>query len=224
MKKIKLFISVLVILSVVFLVLFANNLKTEKYDEIELIESIDIDLGYGIKLTEIKDVSGRFLEDGSGDVMEKMLSATFANTSDTTLQYGNIILNIDGNEYEFTISTLPPKAIVEAYEINRKTAPECIDSVSATANNLAFFQEEPQSYGESLSIFIEDGGITLENISGKDINKEISVFYKNYDGKKYIGGITYRVRVPGLKAGETIRMAAGHAAEETRIMFVTYGN
>ena len=56
------------------------------------------------------------------------------------------------------------------------------------------------------------------------MDKEISVFYKTASGDTYIGGITYRLRVPaGLAAGEEYLGNAKHASEKmSKVMFVTY--
>jgi hypothetical protein len=49
--------------------------------------------------------------------------------------------------------------------------------------------------------------------------------YKNAQGDIYVGGITYRVRLAGLKAGEEATVYADHASEKyTQVMFVEYGN
>ena len=40
-----------------------------------------------------------------------------------------------------------------------------------------------------------------------------------------VGGITYRVKLTGLSAGDEVTLRAGHAtAEYTRIMYVEYGD
>lgn len=229
MKYIKILIGFVIILIMSSITLYLCGMKIDKSEnevvkEQVLLPEIEINLGYGIKLVDVSSVSGKFCEDGSDEIIDDMLAATFINTSDKTLQYGSINIKIGDKDYLFTISTLPPNEAMQAFEINRGTAPEDVTEVNAVANNLAFFQEEPESYEDSIKISTKEGLIILENISDEDINKEISVFYKNCDGDKYIGGITYRLRVAGLKAGEKVNMAASHATKETRIMFVSYGN
>lgn len=227
MKFIKRASGLVIVLIIVLSALLLNSIRIDKsesgYKE-SLIENQELDLGQGIKLVNIAAVTGAFSEDGSDEPMENMLSATFINTSDKTLQYASVNINIDGTDYLFNFSTIPPQEKVQVYEVNRGKAPENVKDIDTVANNLAFFQEEPADFDSILSIEASDGVILIENISGEDINKEISVFYKNFDGEKYIGGITYRLRVKGLEAGEKQKITAVHANKFTRIMFVSYGN
>jgi hypothetical protein len=50
------------------------------------------------------------------------------------------------------------------------------------------------------------------------------VYYKGrYDGV-YVGGITYRVSIKGLRAGDEVTAYAAHALESySEVVFVEYG-
>lgn len=184
-----------------------------------------IDLGSGLKLIGLSEVTGNFPEDGSDEFVEKMLSAAFINEAEKTIQYASIQVMIGEETFSFALSTLPPGKSIRVFEADKKSMSETSEEISAEAEYIAYFQEEPSIHEEELEFTVSDGVITVKNISESDIDKEISVFYKNVSGDTYMGGITYRLRVPsGLAAGEEYKGNAMHASEKmTKVMFVTYG-
>ena len=188
-----------------------------------LLESID--LGSGLKLTKLSEVTGNFPEDGSDEFVESMLAATFLNEGERTIQYASVKVTAGEETYSFVFSTLPEGKRVRVFEANKKNLAGTPSTVSAEIETLAYFQEEPSIYENDLDITISDGVICVKNISEKDIEKEISVFYKTVSGDTFIGGITYRLRVPaGLASGEVYQGNAMHADEKmSKVLFVTYG-
>lgn len=184
-----------------------------------------IDIGQGLKITDLSVVTGNFPEDGSGEFLKEVLSAEFVNEGDKTLQYAKVNVTIDEEVYTFELSTLPGGERLRAFEVNKKSVPENSQNITAEAENIALFSEEPSCYEDKLEIIPGKKQIMVKNISNEDIKNEISVFFKNETAGIYMGGITYRVRIDGLKAGETISGYSSHADEEgTKIMFVTFGN
>lgn len=184
-----------------------------------------IDLGDGLKLTGLAAATGNFPEDGSDAFVENMLSATFVNEGEKTLQYAKIHVTVDGQVYTFEFSTLPQGKQVRAFDMGMQTAPESVEEMSAAAEYLVFFPEEPSTCADQLEVTMHDGYLTVKNISGQDIAGEISIFYKNVTGGIYMGGITYRVRINGLRAGETVNGYSSHASgTQSELMFVTYAS
>lgn len=178
----------------------------------------------GLQLTALTEVSGNFPEDGSDEFVPSLMAATIENTGDKTLQYAQIILTINSTEYLFTISTIPAGRAVRAFEMNRQSPPETVETMQCVAQNVAWFGTEPSLHDEELEIAVLDGGISITNVSGSDLTADFSIYYKNVYGDVYSGGITYRLRITDdIKAGETITGYAAHAAPGySEIMFVTY--
>ena len=84
------------------------------------------------------------------------------------------------------------------------------------------FETEPSLCADVLGIETQDTAITVTNNSGSDMG-QIYVYYKIAYGDLYLGGITYRVGVSGLKAGESTTCYAGHfSTEYSKLMFATY--
>lgn len=198
--------------------------SNEKGQQTEPLQK-PIDLGSGLKLTKLSEVTGNFPEDGSDEYVESMLSATFLNEGDKAIQYASVKVTVGEETYSFEFSTLPEEKTVRVFEANKKNLTGVPGAILAEIETIAYFQEEPSIYENDLEITISDGVICVKNISEKDINKEISVFYKTVSGDTFIGGITYRFRVPaGLAAGEEYKGIAMHASDKaSKVLFVTYG-
>jgi hypothetical protein len=133
-------------------------------------------------------------------------------------------LTVNGEEYLFQLSTLPGGASVRAYEINRKAAPTDIQSFQSECVFAQFFETEPSIPEGELEISVTHKGIRVKNLTDRDINRDIFLYYKSIQNDTYVGGITYRVKLSGLKAGDEATVYADHATETyTQVMFVEYG-
>lgn len=183
-----------------------------------------IDLGQGLSVTEMISAAGVFPEDGQNTVLPDMFCITVKNSSERTLQLAQIKLTVNGEEYLFQLSTLPGGASVRAYEINRKAAPTDIQSFQSECVFAQFFETEPSIPEGELEISVTHKGIRVKNLTDRDINRDIFLYYKSIQNDTYVGGITYRVKLSGLKAGDEATVYADHATETyTRVMFVEYG-
>ena len=183
-------------------------------------DSVSIDLGSGLEITNISRFAGSFIEDGSDDVLSDVCAITVKNNAAATVQYAHITLTGGETSYEFDLSTLPSGASAQLLELSRQTLPESTDGLTAS---LTSFDAEPSLCEDVISIDTQDIAITITNISGSDITGQIYVYYKSAYGDLYIGGITYRTGVSGLAAGESTTLYASHySTAYSRIMFVTY--
>jgi len=221
-------VAVAVILLVVLIARTVVNQEDEPKDSLTTNAPVEafspIDLGQGLILTGLSGATGNFPEDGSDDFVIDMLSATFRNDGAKTLQYAKIHVTVDGAAYTFEISTLPVGKTLRAFDMNKTAAPQTVKTVSAEAEHLVFFAEEPTLDADRLAITVKNGAVTVKNISSEDINTEISIYFKTVSGSTYMGGITYRVRVGALKAGTEVSGYSSHAsANGTEVLFVTYG-
>ena len=230
-KIIGILISIIVLILVIFMVCLRmfktsdEKIVTNSKSQPTTVAAEPIDLGSGLKLIGLSEATGNFPEDGSDEFVEKMLSATFINEGEHTIQYASVQVRIGEETFSFAFSTLPAGKRIRVFEADKKSISETAGDVAAEAEYIAYFQEEPSLHEEELEFTVSDGVITVKNISETDIDKEIYVFYKSVSGDTYMGGITYRLRVPaGLAAGEKYQGNAVHAFENlTKVMFVTYG-
>lgn len=180
-------------------------------------------LGSGLSLMSVSRYAGAFVEDGSDDTVADVLAVTVRNDGDKTVQYAHITLTIGGTGYEFDVTTLPVGASAQLLELSRQTMPDSTDGMTAEVSACAVFDAEPSLCADVLSIETQDTAITVTNISGSDITGQIYVYYKIAYGDLYLGGITYRVGLSGLKAGESSTCYAGHfSTDYSKLMFATY--
>ena len=182
-------------------------------------DSVSIDLGSGLEITDISRFAGSFIEDGSDDVLSDVCAITVKNNAAATVQYAHITLTGGETSYEFDLSTLPSGASAQLLELSRQST----DGLTASLTSFAPFDAEPSLCEDVISIDTQDTAITITNISGSDITGQIYVYYKSAYGDLYIGGITYRTGVSGLAAGESTTLYASHySTAYSRLMFVTY--
>lgn len=185
--------------------------------------AMPIELGEGLRIIQIAAYAGLYLEDGSDEPVSDILMMELENTSDRALQLGNITLSYSDAVAEFTVSNLPAGKKVILLEQKRMayTAAEPID---AKVENTVFLDAFSR-YEDQLEIIARDGVINVCNITDRDIEQDIFIYYKNVAGGIYYGGITYRVRIRGgLKAGEIRQLMTEHYdAEGSEILMVSYG-
>lgn len=174
-------------------------------------------------ILHIGNFSGRYVEDGSDAEMENICAVLVENRSDKTLQLAKFQV-VNGTEvYEFSLTTLPAgeRAIVQ--DLNKAEFTEGKEDLYAVADVVAFFPSEPSLHEDVFSITGDEGCIELRNRTETDITGTIYVYYKTRTPDGYAGGITYRVSIPGLKAGETYQAFTAHFwAGSSQVMFIEY--
>ena len=181
-----------------------------------------LELGSGLSLMSASRYAGAFVEDGSDDTVADVMAITVRNDGDKTVQYAHITLTLGESAYDFDVTTLPAGASAQLLELARQTMPDSMEGVSAEVSACALFDAEPTLCPDALTIETQDTAITVTNTTDSDMG-QIYVYYKIAYGELYLGGITYRVGVSGLKAGETTTCYAGHfSTDYSKLMFATY--
>lgn len=177
----------------------------------------------GLQVEKIGSYSGLFVEDGSDDVLSRILMVIVKNTGNRTVQYAEVELTDGENTAYFTLSTLPPGESVVLLEKNRMSYADGKDLTKVTIKNVAVFAQEPTLCEDKLKIQALNGVLNVTNISGEDIEGNVVIYYKNAASDLLYGGITYRVTISGgIKAGETKQIVASHYTEKgSRVMWVT---
>ena len=190
---------------------------------IENLDDLESETYKGLQVEKIGNYSGLFMEDGSNDIVSRVLMIIVKNTGNRTVQYGEIQLTNGTTTASFTLSTLPPGESVVLLEKNRMSYEAGKDLTEVKMQNVAVFQQEPTLCEDQLKIQALDGVINVTNISDKDITGDIVIYYKNAASDLLYGGITYRVTIKrGIKAGDIKQIAASHyTANGSRVMWVT---
>ena len=225
-KKIVLLAAVVVLIAILVIGALIGALVGPKDSypagDIEKSKAVSFDLGENLVVTHIGSYSGQYVEDGSDEEVSGVMMIQVKNQGPSTLQYAEVITSGSGGEAHFKLSTLPPGQTVMVLEADRQkySKRKC---KTATAQYMAFFQEEPGTYADKFQIQALDGGLNVTNISGKDIKGEIVIYFKDYADDTLMGGITYRGRITGgLAAGEIRQvMSENFTQDNTQIMFIT---
>lgn len=168
------------------------------------------DLGNGLEINQIDSYAGIYMEDGSDEVVSGVLMISLTNHGEQDLQLARVRLTYEEGEALFEVTNLPAGATAILLEKNRMEATEA-EPLTSEAENVLFFAEPMNCQEDRFLIGGSSGMLTVENISGEDIEGDIYVYYKNSAADQFFGGITYRAKVSGgLKAGETATMMASH--------------
>lgn len=192
--------------------------------QIETLEPVSINLGCGMRITDVGKYTGVYMEDGTDEVLTGIMMIAVTNEGEEDIQYAQIALPVGEETASFTLSTLPVGSTVILLEQSRmEYVPG--EYTTAVAENVVLFQEPMSLCEDRIEIQNLQGAMNVSNISGKDIEGDIYIYYKNSALDVYYGGITYRVRLEGgLKAGEIRQVVANHFSQSgSTVMFVTCG-
>lgn len=191
----------------------------------EPAEPQPIELSDGLVIHYISSYAGIYMEDGTDEPVADVMMIVLENTSEQDLQLARISIEYSGFTAEFEVTNIPAGEKVVALEKNRHSEASG-DYLSIQTKNVVFFPEPMGMEEERIQIKGLNGTLEVTNISAEDITGDIYIYYKNSATDLLYGGITYRVSVKGgLKAGESIRIIAGHyTPQNSRILLVDCGD
>ncbi len=219
-KKTKIIITaavaaVCVILAFV-LIRMSNNDSSDKQFEA-------IDCGDGIELKSISSYDGPFLEDGSDESVSGVMQATVSNNGENDIEFAYLrVTDKEGNVYSFKITCLLRGETMTVLEENRTEYKSDMGFETAKLENVAEFVSVPDLHSDIFALLINGNTVTVIN---DDVvaHSNICICYKNYNGEIISGGITYRISIPYLEAGESAEVSTAHFDDSTsRCIFITY--
>ena len=230
MKTIKNIIITLLCFFVVSGLCACNKDDTEEpMDRIPVItEEVDVEQVSEFEVKEPKNSQigvtvDNFLKIISIGERDGVLSVFVRNTSDQDIQYALLSVMTTEGRAEFPISTLTAGASAtlrcnNGYVFNEKTV-----YYSWKIENKVIFKDELSCYPDIFEIDGVDGFISIKNISKKDVEGKIYIYYKNVTYGVYDDGVTYRAYVDGLKKGEKSQIKTQHYLKDSsRILYVEY--
>jgi len=214
-----LFILVVILAIIIFQQRDKETIAFEN-DEAKM-ETVEFNLGEELLVTKVGSYSGAYMEDASDEEVTDVMAIMLTNTGDKTLQYAEVTLYGKDEEAVFAVTTLKPHTSMLVLESTRK---EYADKYTeASVQNVVFFEKEPSIYEDVFEVQPLDGGFNITNISEKDVEEEVIIYFKDCMNDIYYGGITYRGRIEGgLKSGEIRQiMTDNFSASDTEVMFIT---
>lgn len=185
-------------------------------------EPPEIELGQGLTIERIGRYSGRYMEDGTNDIVQDVLMLILRNDTEQDLQLARIHVEYADFTAEFEVTNLPAGERAVVLERSRSTLAD-ENYLDITTHNVVFFPEKMDLMPDILKLGGKPGVVEATNISDTDLAGPVYIYYKNSAEDLLYGGITYRVLLgDGIAAGETIRIPAGHyAPEDCRFVMVT---
>jgi hypothetical protein len=225
-KNIVLILSgVLIIAFLVWIGVFIVQKTDRPGDNVQAKTEQDylISLGNQLYIHKLVNIKGTYVEDGKNETVEKVAAITVENRGNKTLQLGNISLEIQGVEYVFSLTTLPPGKTAMVQEKQKRSFPKMDQLPEAKLEYTTFFEEEPSLHQNVFEITTSAFTIEVTNKTDTDIVGPIYVYYKTVEKDYFRGGITYRVHIPAIAAGETYTAYAGHFyGQESQVMYIDY--
>ena len=177
----------------------------------------------GYKFSRLSSYTGEYVEDGKNENVKNIAAITIKNTTETDCRYAEVSVVTEGETYEFAFTTLKSGESVTVLEKNKKSYNEKSKIKTISIDKISGFQEKPQMYKDIFELTVMDGVINIKNISDKDIDGTVYVYYKNTRDGRLFGGITYRIPFDSIKAGELKQMPSKHLSKENSVLeFITY--
>ena len=167
-----------------------------------------------------------FPEDASFEEKQDVLALTVKNESNKTIQLLRIKVTTDQKEMIFEITTLPVNMPVNVFEKSGQTLAENEEIISISGENRVDFEKSVGLERETFELDVHDKIINVRNITKEDINTDIYLYYKKKDADgNYFGGITFRAKIDGLKAGELKQVSVSHfALSDSEVIFLDYAD
>ncbi len=219
-------------LLLILLTFFLSSCKGEEATEVTTAKEVESFHGVVFPLAVYSDIvveeaslrTAEFPEDGSFEKKENVLVLKVKNESVEHLQMLRLKVTTDKKEMFFDVTTLPVNMSVNVFEKNGQTLSEDEKIISITGEIRADFQKPIGLQRETFSLDVHDRVINVKNISKTDIDTVIYLYYKKKDSDgSYLGGITFRSKIEGLKAGELKQIPASHfMLADSEVIFLDY--
>ena len=217
----KKYVGITIIVSIIIIVFLAIFLKKEDKNE---KNTVDIALGDDLSVIKVGPYSGSYMEDGSDENVENVLSIMITNNGTRTLQYAEAEFTYGDKTAVFTFSTLRPGQSMLVLEKNHLDYFESYTLTDAILNHEVFFQRSLNICEDKFRITAADGVFNVENISGDNLTGNISIYYKNKKDDIYYGGITYRAIIEGgIEKDGVKQITTKHfTVDGSEVVFVDY--
>ena len=216
-------LAILLIAAVITAVILTNNvnspseeastsagIETESKTAYTQKPSTDINVDSWLKISEIRSCNGR-------------LAVVAENISDIDVEYALLTVKNENEIYTFNASALlrNTKVLLTCNEdVNYN--PDAVYTLWKTENVL-YFTTPPSMHDNALEMSVQNGSISVKNISGKDIASDIYVYYKLAQDGIPDGSITHRTKLAGLKdSAQTYINIPSINADNCIILFTQY--
>ena len=198
-----------------------ENTQNTQNIQTQATEPDILELSDGLQILSVSKYTGMYMEDGTNEIVSDVMMIILENAGEKDLQLARIYITYSDETAEFEVTNLPAGEKAVLLEKNRLTA-KTEEPLALETRNVVFFPAPMELLEDRIQITGANGSLEVTNITDRDMTGDIYIYYKNSASDLLYGGITYRAGVKGgLKAGETVRIIAGHYSPDScRILMV----
>lgn len=181
-----------------------------------------VELISGVIAEKLVSVNQDYLENGREDAANGTAAVKIKNLTGNTLEALSFKMVADGKEYSFSVSMLPGGKSLVAVNLEGYQMPKETQNAEYQVDYHLFCRTEPRLYEKKYDIDVCDGMINVTNLTDKEADDQIVIYYKNVKNGCYYPGSTYRIRIKdGISAGGSVSVTAEHAVKgQTEIISV----
>lgn len=155
--------------------------------------------------------------------VEGRLALKVRNVSGKLITKAVLRADTQKGSLEFVITTAPADSISLLFEASGSDYDKELSYASWSLYERIDSDSELSLMEDIFRVTGGDKLLQLENISNKDIDSDIYVYYKTVKDGMFYGGETYRVKFSPLKSGELSSTIASHfSALSSKVMFIAY--
>lgn len=156
----------------------------------------------------------------SGSVM----CAEVKNISNDDIEYCLLKASSNGKTAEFVLSVLPKGETAVVFEKNKKKFSKSFLNASWSTEEELLFEEPLEKMEDTFEINCFDGALEIKNKTASDITKTIYICYKTVLSNGLDGSVSFRMRLGGLKSGETKQLFSENVRKNSKVIYLKYGN
>jgi len=205
-------IIVLALVLIVVGIIHVLNAKKENqqipvpYEKAQLGVTVDS----WLKIVEIDEYYGR-------------LAVVAENVSEDNVEYAVLTVKTKSETLSFNVSAVLSGAkVVLLCNEDVKSDPNEVYT-SWQIKDKILYRNPPVMNDDKFELNVLDGSVSIKNISGKDIESDIVIYYKDKKGELLNGSVTYKFRVDALAEGSQTYVKAPELNENNcRIIFTDY--
>ena len=150
------------------------------------------EIGSNLSIAAVGLYSGPYFEDGTDDEVSNVLAMVVENKSDDIVELAELCLMRNGEAVPFKIAAFPGHSycLVLASDRHVGRADDALPLPSVEACGKAM--DVVLDYSPDFAVYPAEGVINVMNVSGKDINGDVYLVFKQFAHNVYLGGIAYR--------------------------------
>lgn len=151
------------------------------------------------------------------------LAVVVENVSDEDIEYAVLSVKVKEETLTFNVSALlsGTRAVLLCNEAVDYSSDEVYTGWQI--KDKITYKTPPVMNDNVFEVVVLQGSISIKNISDKDIESDIYIYYKDKNGDVLNGSVTYRTHVSGLKAGaQTFIKAEEFNNDNCQVIFTDY--